>query len=155
MISTGQDLYMKAAAHFWITEDDANGPAMAAALHGKWLMIPGPETRSSTYAPFCSLKARLSDLSSDDGEGTVSKGRPATLDGRSVDPLVHTTPDATTTIHVATEGTPYIVKAVKRNGIAPSTTIFTDFGRTVHVTAPSADLTVGIDTVIGDDGTSS
>jgi hypothetical protein len=140
----GSHVYMKAPAAFWKDNAGPNGGKASDVLGGKWVKLTRQMLEGSSFSDLCTLDGMMDTLTSDDGDGTLAKGEPTTLNGKPVVTLIETYPDETDTLYISTGDTPYVVKLETTEGDSPSTGTFTDFGRMPHVSVPPRSQTVDL-----------
>ncbi|MFE5632516.1 hypothetical protein ACFQ69_29250 [Streptomyces sp. NPDC056470] len=152
--------YLKGDATFWRVSMSSQGvppPQIDATIQlvqGRWLKITPGQPGGSDLSGVCDLNAVLGDLGEnrDDRKG-MTRGPDAEVEGTPVATLVKKRPGGeTTTVSVAQEGKPYILKIVKKGGEEPSTLVLSDYDKPVKVVVPPADETVDISKL--DQGTS-
>ncbi|MET9374671.1 hypothetical protein ABZX98_11040 [Streptomyces sp. NPDC002992] len=144
--------YLKGDERFWrasMTSQGMPGPRIDATielLKGRWLKITPGQAGSSDLGAVCDLKELLADLDEDKDERKgLTRGPDAEVEGTPVATLVKKkTGEETTTVSVAQEGKPYILKMVKTGGDEPGTMTFSDYDKPVKVVVPPADETVDI-----------
>lgn len=71
--------------------------------------------------------------------GDSAQGEPATVDGRKALKLVRPGGESETTVYVAAEGPPYLLKIVTKGGETPGTTAYSGYERPVGAQAPPAE----------------
>lgn len=140
--SGGTGGYLKGDSGFWIdvSDDDASGDAAAAKFAGKWVKLTQQEFTGLGMDHVCDLDEFLDDMTSEIGDGTLRKSAEIPLDdGQQVIPLVHTVSGRMTTIFVSTGSSPHVVKSETAAG---AVTLFTDYGKQPHLSAPPHPLTI-------------
>ncbi|MDJ0343200.1 hypothetical protein QMK19_13480 [Streptomyces sp. H10-C2] len=142
--------YMKANDAFWKDAGGKNADGLLELVHGKWMKVPGDAAKDKDLASFCDLDTFLKELSSDDDAATFSKGRPTTVDGQPVVTIIQKKSATTTTIYVASVGTPYPLKITNEGGSGPGHATFADFDKPVKAVAPPASETVDVSKFMGD-----
>ena len=152
LIAIGDTGYLKADAHYWETKGGSKGRAVAPVLAGKWVKLPPKLYAKSGFDMLCTIKGLVGSMSSDDGEGTLVKGHPTTLDGRPVLPLIHTKSGEVTTVYVTTTGNPYVVKVVTPSGPDHGSGTFGGFDKPAHITAPPRSQTLDLSAFSSPDG---
>ncbi|MCM2426314.1 hypothetical protein [Streptomyces sp. RKAG337] len=154
-IGTHHTSYMKANDTFWREAGGKeDGDATVELLHGKWVKVPGDAAKDKDLASFCDLDSFLDGISSDDNDGTFTKGAPTTIDGQPVVTIIQKKAGGSekTTIYVAAQGEPYPLKIVNEGGKEPGHATFGDFNKPVKAVAPPASQTVDISKFQGDGG---
>ncbi|MFG3133719.1 hypothetical protein [Streptomyces tendae] len=146
LIKTGDTLYVKFDKQFLRTldkgEPQAGNEALAILLAGRWTSMPadGPDAKAMTG--FCDLDKLLDDggEGGDSGNGTRSKltrGKVTTVDGAPAITLHETTGSHRTTLYVATEGKPFLLRVVNGSGQESFSLSLTGFNEPVPAKAPS------------------
>ncbi|MGW2016557.1 hypothetical protein [Streptomyces sp. NPDC001927] len=144
--------YLKGDEKFWrasMTSQGVPPPQIDATIElvkGRWLKITPGQAGSSDLSGVCDLDALLADLGDDKGDRQgLTRGPDAEVDGTPVATLVNKKPGGeTTTVSVAQEGKPYILKMVKTGGEEPGSVELSDFDKPVRVVVPPADETVDL-----------
>ncbi|MFJ3581133.1 hypothetical protein ACIPPS_02700 [Streptomyces sp. NPDC090127] len=144
--------YLKGDAEFWRASMTSQGvppsqiDATIELVEGRWLKITPGQAGSSDPSGVCDLDALLADLGDDevDRQG-LTRGPDAEVDGTPVATLVKQRPGGeTTTVSVAREGPPHILRMVRAGGEEPGTVELSDFDKPVRVVVPPADETVDL-----------
>ncbi|MEV6250158.1 hypothetical protein AB0M38_28735 [Streptomyces sp. NPDC051742] len=148
--------YMKGDEAFWRASMTSQGMSEAQIdttielVKGRWLKIAPGQPGSGDLGGVCDLKELLADLDKDkdeekaEGEG-LTRGPDAEVDGTPVATLVKKKDGGeTTTVSVAREGKPYILKMVKTGGDEPGSMTLSDYDKPVKVVVPPADETVDL-----------
>ncbi|MFJ5834323.1 hypothetical protein [Streptomyces sp. NPDC093089] len=143
--------YMKGDEAFWRASMTSQGmpeaqiDATIELLKGRWLKIAPGQAGSDDLGSVCDLKSLLADLGEDKDERSgMTRGPDGEVDGTPVATLVKRTGAETTTVSVAREGKPYILKMVKAGGDEPGAMVFSDYDEPVVVKVPPADETVDL-----------
>lgn len=146
ILHTGEKTWMKPDAEFWKaigTKEGGSAKEVAAATElfkGRYLLIPADDTESgaSDFAAMCGLIEALT--SDDSADSKVEKGAAGTTNGFKTFSLTATDADGEkSTLYVATEGKPYLVRMEQTEGSEPGEMNFSDFDKPLTVTAPPAD----------------
>ncbi|WP_217238161.1 hypothetical protein [Streptomyces sp. AC555_RSS877] len=139
--SKGGDVLIKGDRAFWTNSaragggDAKQGEQLAGKLAGKWVTAPadGPD------AAFCDKKRFLASMDQDKTERQgMKRGTETEVDGEDALTLEKEQEGNRISMHVATEGEPYILKAATA-GSEDSTMTFDDYGEKVKVQPPSQD----------------
>ncbi|WP_432131594.1 hypothetical protein [Streptomyces tendae] len=149
LIRTGDTLYLKLDKQFLRTldkgEPQADNEALAILLAGRWTSMPadGPDAKAMTS--FCDLDKLLDDggEGGESGDGTRSKltrGKVTTVDGTPAITLHETTGSHRTTLYVATEGKPFLLRVESGFGQESHTLTLTGFNEPVPAKAPSGEV---------------
>ncbi|MEX0169184.1 hypothetical protein [Streptomyces sp. LMG1-1-1.1] len=143
--------YMKGDEAFWRASMSSQGmpeaqiDATIELLKGRWLKIAPGQAGSDDLGSVCDLKSLLADLGKDKDERSgMTRGPDGEVDGRPVATLVKKSGAETTTVSVAREGKPYILKMVKTGGDEPGAILLSDYDKPVVVKVPPADETVDL-----------
>ncbi|MCZ0979894.1 hypothetical protein O1L60_15205 [Streptomyces diastatochromogenes] len=119
---------------------DENPETQEAALRqlrGRWVKSPASDPDSRDILALCDLETLLGKFQP--GPSGIAQGAETTVGGRKALPL--TAPDGnggSTTVYVATKGTPYALKIVVKGGEEPGTIAFSHHGKPVEAKAPAA-----------------
>ncbi|MFE7603380.1 hypothetical protein [Streptomyces sp. NPDC057494] len=107
------------------------------ALRGRWMKSPVSDPDSRDMLALCDLKELLGGFGP--GAGGIVKGAETTVGGQRALALTESGEDgASSTVYVATEGTPYVLRIVTKGGEEPGTITFSKYGRPVVATVPAA-----------------
>ncbi|WP_411078371.1 hypothetical protein [Streptomyces sp. cmx-10-25] len=107
-------------------------------LEGRWTRPPlnGPDAPAELkLCDGVNLPTGLENGWDDDS----ARGRPATIDGRKALKLVRPDGESETTVYIAAEGPPYILKIVTKGGETPGTIVYSHYERPVEAKAPPAE----------------
>ncbi|MBT2896915.1 hypothetical protein [Streptomyces sp. McG3] len=138
VLQVGQQVYVRGDKKFW--QNSLQGrPGTDGAieqLQGKW--VKSEQGQSGTEG-MCDKQAFLASLDSDKSERKgLKKGDTTEIDGKSVLALEKKQSDGEKiTMYVATEGEPYILKAVTEGGDAPGEVVLSDYDKKVEAQAPA------------------
>ncbi|OWA05512.1 hypothetical protein B9W62_23040 [Streptomyces sp. CS113] len=146
LIRTGDTLYVKFDKQFLRTldkgEPQAGNDALAALLAGRWTSMPadGPDAKAMTG--FCDLDMLLDDggEGGDDTGAKLTRGKVTTVDGAPAITLHETTGSHRTTLYVATEGKPFLLRVVNGSGQESFSLSLTGFNEPVPAKAPSGEV---------------
>jgi hypothetical protein len=140
LIGVGGDTYAKGDTAFWNAQAGSSGPAVDALLKGRWMKMPAGSGQDDDFKSFCDLETFMEGFTETD-DSTLTKGAPVSVDGVPTIPVSGPDDGGTTTVYVASQGEPYVLKAV-HTGTDPGSATFTDFDRPVDAVAPPASQTV-------------
>lgn len=140
LIGVGKDTYAKGDTKFWNEQAGSSGPAVNALLKGRWMKMPAGSTQNDDFKSFCDLSTFM-DGFTQSSSGTLTKGTPIDINGRQAVPVSGPDDGGRTTVYVAADGEPYVLKAVHTGKDSGSAT-FTDFDKPVNAVAPPAGQTV-------------
>jgi hypothetical protein len=130
--------YMKPDTKFW--EQSAGSPEQAqlieATVGDRWVEAG---TGQDDFASFCDLDTVLKGLDEDKGDkkDNTEKGDESEVRGTPTITLISKEDGETTTVHIATEGEPYILRMEIEGGDEPGEAEFSEFNETVDVQAPA------------------
>ncbi|MFD3946206.1 hypothetical protein [Streptomyces sp. NPDC058579] len=110
--------------------------AVLKELKGRWVKTPVTDPEAKDNLELCDLKALLGDF--EEGINFAAKGKETTVGGKKALTLTEKSGGETTTLYVATEGEPVILKVVAEGGEEPGTMTFTDYGKPVQAKVPAA-----------------
>ncbi|MFC8583882.1 hypothetical protein ACFUGD_04875 [Streptomyces sp. NPDC057217] len=111
--------------------------AMLKTLKGRWVEMAASEPEAKDAMEMCDAKTLLGGF--EQGATGIVRGGETTVGGQKA--LTLTEPDGdggTSTVYVATEGTPYVLRIVTKGGTEPETITFTRYGKPVTAKAPAA-----------------
>jgi hypothetical protein len=150
LIKTGDTLYMKYDERFLRAQSEgepkADTDAAVAMLAGRWTRTAATGQDAEDIASFCDLDSVLGDTV---GAGPdVTRGGTATVDGTPA--LVLHEKDGTdrSTLYVATEGEPYLLRVTGTSEEDPGTLAFSAYDEPVPAEAPAGDV-LDLDTLGG------
>ncbi|MFE2765139.1 hypothetical protein ACFXGD_02670 [Streptomyces albidoflavus] len=144
VVQAGQAVYLRADKAFWENVLKAQGAASDGAvdkLAGKWVKSDADEAGTEGM---CDKQAVVAALDSDKSERQgMKKGKETEVNGESALTLIKKAGNGEEfTLYVATEGEPYILKAVNKGGENPGETTLTDYNKKVDTEEPPADEVV-------------
>ncbi|MEX0171710.1 hypothetical protein [Streptomyces sp. LMG1-1-1.1] len=135
-----KDVYLRFDEGFLRAQVEDESPEVQEAtlkeLKGRWVKTPVSDPDSKDMTALCDLESLLSAF--EEGATGISRGGETTVDGHKA--LALTEPgDAgeSSTVYVATEGTPYILKIVTKGGEEPGTIAFSHYGKPVVAKVPA------------------
>ncbi|GGV02606.1 hypothetical protein GCM10010275_47100 [Streptomyces litmocidini] len=137
----GKDVYLRfdeASLREQVKDEDAETQkATIKSLKGRWLKGPVSDPDNKDMLELCDLKRLLSGF--EQGASGIVKGAETTVGGRKA--LALTEPGGggeSSTVYVATQGTPYVLRIVTKGGEEPGTITFSNYGKPVGAEAPAA-----------------
>ncbi|MFG2622972.1 hypothetical protein ACGFXC_35710 [Streptomyces sp. NPDC048507] len=143
----GPDTFIKGNQSYWEAAAKQQGGEAKAqqsveAFKDKWVKLPASGAKAAQAG--CDKDAILAALDNDKSERQgMARGADAQVNGQNTATLTKTTAEGETlTVHVATEGEPYILKIDGKGAKGNSTTSFADFNKPVEPQAPPADEVV-------------
>ncbi|MEI5099503.1 hypothetical protein RB200_14010 [Streptomyces sp. PmtG] len=144
LIGKDKTVYMRYDAAFLRAEmkgePKADVDASVDMMADRWVKTGTTKSDEKDFAQFCDLKTVLADF---DETGSVArKGKATTVDGTPAIALHESDGKERATLYVATEGKPYLLKAVNDpgKGKKKDTLVFTDFDKPVKATPPKGDV---------------
>ncbi|MFI9772497.1 hypothetical protein ACIHJG_37455 [Streptomyces sp. NPDC052415] len=145
IIKKGSLVYVKAEEDFWratfsrgMTAEQAG--EMVALFKGRW--IKPPTMMSETLGRICDGFDILLNALSLVSDGSATREADATVGGRLVAVLAERTTTETTTVYIAKEGKPYLLRGTVAGGNEPMDLTFTDHDKPVDTTPPPPDQIV-------------
>ncbi|MGW0702711.1 hypothetical protein ACWD0A_26045 [Streptomyces sp. NPDC002867] len=143
----GEVLYMKGDEAFWraslsrrasASPDGGDSDTVIELMKGRWIKMPSSAVEEMRGV--CDLDEMLAELDEKKADRTgMTLGKDSEIDGVPVVTLVKKKGRETTTVYVAKEGKPYLLKVVRTGGSEPGTVALSDFDKPVKVKAPPAD----------------
>ncbi|MET9692706.1 hypothetical protein ABZY81_30325 [Streptomyces sp. NPDC006514] len=137
LIRNAEFMFIKADEPFYrsqmkdLPKDQADGAVKQLAGH--WLKSKASDADSKELASLCDLDELLKEF--DDSKG-AKKGEVTSVSGQKALTLTTKTDEGTETLLVATEGTPYLLKA-GITGKEPAEVSFSGFDKPVQAEAPA------------------
>jgi hypothetical protein len=148
----GPGAYLRGNEAFWSDIADTSA-AHVTELAGSWGRLTPAEFTDTGLEHFCVLDEMLGDLTAEEGNGTLRKGAPISLDGgQRVIPLIRTVGGHMTSVFVSTGSTPYVVRSEVGEEGYGLVSVFTGFGRQPHVSTPPHPRPLLAGDLGGDDG---
>ncbi|CAM5458586.1 hypothetical protein ACFW5U_29370 [Streptomyces rochei] len=154
LIKTGDTVYLKYDEQFLRAQSEgepqADTEALVSLLAGRWtkMSATGPDAKDMTS--FCDLDTMLDgadgsgegDGSDGDGDAQVTRGRATTVDGAPAFTLLETDGQDRSTLYIAAEGKPYLLRFDHASGSAgeSGTLLFSDYDEPVPTDAPTGDV---------------
>lgn len=131
--------YVRFDEAFLREESKGESPEVQAAvlkeLKGRWTKMAVSDPDARDMVELCDLKRLLSAF--EGGSGAV-KGAETTVGGRKALALTEKDGAETYTLHVATEGTPHLLRIATTGGEEPMTVTFSGYGKPVTARVPAA-----------------
>ncbi|WP_329121671.1 hypothetical protein [Streptomyces sp. NBC_01465] len=139
LIKTGKTVYMSYDEKLLRSqskgEAKADTDAAVKMLVGHWVKTTSSDADIKDLASMCSIDELLGTF--DPTDTAAEKGKDTTVDGQKAATLTEKDGKETYTMHVATEGTPYLLKLTVAGGDQPSTLAFSGFDKPVGAKAPA------------------
>lgn len=139
-------MYLQGDETFWAASlrqrssasPGAGDGAVMDMIKGRWIKMP--EGSIAEVDRVCDLETMLSEMDMEEAERKqMTKGPDGDVDGVGTMTLVRREGSATTTVHVAKEGEPRVLKIVKAGGAETGTILLSGYDRPVTVEAPSSE----------------
>ncbi|MFE5730956.1 hypothetical protein ACFQ7A_08625 [Streptomyces sp. NPDC056528] len=137
-----KDVYLRRDKTLLRTQERHRSPedlkTLLDKLEGRWTRPPldgpdGPDAPAElALCDGVNIPTNLENGWDDDS----AKGHPTTIDGRKALKLVRPGGESETTVYIAAEGPPYILKIVTKGGETPGTTTYSHHERPVEAKAP-------------------
>ncbi|MCO4699615.1 hypothetical protein LRR80_05711 [Streptomyces sp. RO-S4] len=142
IIKRGSRVYVKAREDYWRATFSRGMTAeqtetMVDHFRGRW--IKPPRLMSETLGALCNDFETLLELLSPGSSGNATRGADATVGGQPTAVLTERTTTDTTTVYIAKEGKPYLLRATLVGGNDPMDLTFSDHNKPVDTTPPPAD----------------
>lgn len=135
-----KDVYLRFDEAFLRAQGEGEPAEVQAAilkeLKGRWVKTPVTDPDAKDNLELCDLESLLGDF--EQGVNFAVKGKETTVGGKKALTLTEKSGGETTTLYVATQGEPHILKVVTAGGEEPGTMSFTDYGKPVEAKAPAA-----------------
>ncbi|MFE6338758.1 hypothetical protein ACFVOK_37035 [Streptomyces sp. NPDC057798] len=142
LIKKGSLVYAKAGEDFWratfsrgITAEQTE--EFVSLFKGRW--IKPPKLMSETLGRICDGLDVLIEALNAESDGNPTREADATVGGRPVAVLAERTTTRTTTVYIAKEGKPHLLRATIAGGNEPVDLTFTDHNKPVDTTPPPPD----------------
>lgn len=137
LIRNAESVFIKADEPFYRAQmkdlPKAQADEAVKQLAGRWLKSKAADPDSKELAALCDLDELLKEF--DESKG-AQKGKVTTVDGQEALTLTTKTTEGVETLHVATKGEPYLLKA-SITGKEPSEVTFSGFNKPVQADAPA------------------
>ncbi|MER7955586.1 hypothetical protein [Streptomyces sp. NPDC096030] len=135
-----KDVYLRFDEAFLRAQAEGESPEVQEAvlkeLKGRWVKTPVTDPEAKDNLELCNLKTLLGSF--EEGINFAVKGKETTVGGKKALTLTEKSGGETTTVYVATQGEPHILKIVTTGGEEPGTMTFTDYGKPVTAKVPAA-----------------
>ncbi|MEU5521220.1 hypothetical protein ABZ759_11230 [Streptomyces sp. NPDC047860] len=140
LIKTGDTVYLKYDEAFLRAQGKGESQdtvdATVALLAGRWTKMSAEGPDGEDIAEFCDLDAILGV----DGAPDATRGRTTTVDGTPALTLTARDGEDRFTLHVATEGEPYLLRLDSTSPTDPGSLAFSDYGEPVPADEPAGDV---------------
>ncbi|MET8936209.1 hypothetical protein ABZX28_04220 [Streptomyces rubiginosohelvolus] len=148
VLQVGQSVYVRGDEKFWqnTLKGKPGTEAVVKQVQGKW--VASDAAQSGTEG-MCDKQAALAMLDSDKSERKgMKKGDTTEVDGKPALILEKKQENGEKiTMYVATEGEPYVLKAVSEGGETPSETVLSDYNKKVDAQKPAAEDVVDLEKI--------
>ncbi|MFD0414092.1 hypothetical protein [Streptomyces sp. NPDC127108] len=150
LVKQGDKVWMKPDEAFWKSQvPRGQGAAAAELFKDRYIHGTTKDPMLKSLSEVCDLKDLQENVSddagSDDDAKDLKKGAVTTVDGTRVIPLTGKNDDGKdTTLYVAAEGKPYLVRATEKGDGTDQTTTLTDYDKPVPTKTPSAKDSVDV-----------
>ncbi|MEW2633132.1 hypothetical protein AB0903_16115 [Streptomyces sp. NPDC048389] len=155
-----ETMYLKGDQQFWsasLQERSSGSPdgfddgAVLELMTGHWIKMPAGSIKDMDSV--CDLKAMFARMDVDEADRKqMKKGPDSSVDGVPTVTLVKRQQGATTTVHVAKEGKPRVLKIVRAGGDETGTIVLSDYDKPVRVDAPPPEEVLDLDSLTGGEG---
>jgi hypothetical protein len=139
LIKTGKTVYMRYDEKLLRAqskgESKADTDAAVKMLVGHWVKSTSADPDIKDLASMCDIDELLGTF--DPTDTAADRGEDTTVDGQKAATLTEKDGKETYTMHVATEGTPYLLKLVVAGADQPASLSFSGFDKPVGATAPA------------------
>ncbi|MFI6091596.1 hypothetical protein [Streptomyces sp. NPDC051218] len=151
LIKQGKKVWMKPDLAFWKAQlPGGRGEAAAEVIGDRYLYGTTDDALLRDMAGVCDLNAIQDEVKNKSDDNTaLRKGETTKVDGTSVIPVTGREDGRTTTLYVATEGTPYLVRATEKGGGTDSTLKLSDYDKPVPTKTPSDEDSVDVSQLRG------
>ncbi|MFJ4712409.1 hypothetical protein [Streptomyces sp. NPDC088785] len=136
--------YLKGDEQYWRSslKQQPGAGKLVPKVAGKWVEVPAQDDQ---ITGLCDKQGLLAAMDEDKSERKgLKKGGTSTIDGTKALALHKTKGGEKTTLYVAAEGKPYILKVTTTGGSEPETTTFSDYGKKVSPDQPADGETVDL-----------
>lgn len=151
LIKRGEKVWLKPDLAFWKSQlPGGRGEAAAEIIGDRYLYGTTDDALLKSMAGVCDLDAIQGEVKGkSEGNTALKKGGTTTVDGTSVVPVSGVEDGRTTTLYVAAEGTPYLVRATEKGPGTDSTLTLSDYDKPVPSKTPSDEDSVDVSQLRG------
>lgn len=151
LIKRGEKVWMKPDLAFWKAQLPGGQGEVAAELIGdRYLYGTTDDPLLKDMAGVCDLDAIQDEVKDESDDSTaLTKGRTTEVDGTPAIPVIGREDGRTTTLYVAAEGTPYLIKATEKGTGTDSTLTLGDYDEPVPSKTPSDEDSVDVSQLQG------
>jgi hypothetical protein len=155
-----ETMYVKGDEQFWrasLQERSSGSPdgsgdgAVMELMTGRWIKMPAGSIKDMDRV--CDLKAMFARMDVDEADRKqMKKGPDSSVDGVPTVTLVKRQQGTTTTVHVAKEGKPRVLKIIRAGGAETGTIVLSGYDKPVRVDAPPPEEVLDLDSLTGGEG---
>jgi hypothetical protein len=151
LIKRGERVWLKPDAAFWKAQiPGGQGEAAADLIGDRYLYGTTKDALLKDMAGVCDLNTIQDEVKDQpDDDAKLTKGDTTKIDDTKVIPVTGKEDGKTTTLYVAAEGTPYLVRAVEKGRGTDSTLTFKDYDKPVPTKTPSDEDSVDVSQLPG------
>lgn len=151
LIKRGEKVWMKPDLAFWKAQlPDGRGEAAAEVIGDRYLYGTTDDALLKDMAGVCDLNSLQDQIKEKSDDSTaLKKGEVTKVDGTPAIPVTGREDGKTTTLYVATEGTPYLIKATEKGPGTDSTLTLGDYDKPVPSKTPSDEDSVDVSQLRG------
>ncbi|MGW0773359.1 hypothetical protein ACWD01_06795 [Streptomyces sp. NPDC002835] len=155
-----ETMYLKGDEPFWRASlqerssgspDGSDNGAVVELMTGRWIKMPVGSVADMDRV--CDLKSMFARMDVDEADRKrMKKGPDSSVDGAPTVTLVKREQGTTTTVHVAKEGKPRVLKIVRTGGDETGTIVLSGYDKPVRVDAPPSEEVIDLDSLTGGEG---
>ncbi|MEU0084033.1 hypothetical protein [Streptomyces sp. NPDC006274] len=155
-----ETMYLKGDEPFWRASlqerssgspDGSDNGAVVELMTGRWIKMPAGGVADMDRV--CDLKSMFARMDVDEADRKqMKKGPDSSVDGAPTVTLVKREQGTTTTVHVAKEGKPRVLKIVRTGGDETGTIVLSGYDKPVRVDAPPSEEVIDLDSLTGGTG---
>ncbi|MFD0550894.1 hypothetical protein ACFQ0X_18150 [Streptomyces rectiviolaceus] len=151
LIKQGEKIWMKPDLAFWKAQlPGGQGEAAADLIGDRYLYGTSDDPMLEDIAEACDLDTIQKEIKDEAGDSTdLRKGDTTKVEGADVIPITGTDDGKKTTMYVAAEGAPYLVKATSVGDGTDSTLKLGDYDKPVPSKTPSEEESVDVSQLQG------
>ncbi|MFF4273081.1 hypothetical protein [Streptomyces sp. NPDC001536] len=147
IVKQGDEVWMKPDEAFWKAQvPGSQGEAVAELFENRYIHGSTNDAVLKGMADTCDLTSFQEQVEGDDSseETPLKKGEETTVDGTKVIPLRGTEDGKRAVLYVTSDSPHQLVRATQRGDGTHTTLTFTDYGKPVPTTTPSASESVDV-----------
>ncbi|MYS91589.1 MULTISPECIES: hypothetical protein [Streptomyces] len=142
IIKVGDAAYLKGDETFW--KEMESGSDEVDLLADQWLKVSAQSEGFEDLAELCDADRLLQDIPDHPDPG-LTKGKIHDVNDQPAIPVVRKDDGVTSTVDVATEGEPYILRLSRTGGDEPADLVMSDYNKPVNAEAPPAEDVLDIE----------